>query len=73
MEIKKRLLSVEELSVVLNIAKKTIYNSTSPNSEKPFPIKPLRINGAIRFCVDDVEDYISGLKSCLPPVREVKS
>jgi len=73
MEIKKRLLSVKELSIILNISPKSVYNGTSKNSEKPFPITPLRIAGSIRFCIDDVEAYISSLKSCLPSERKVSS
>ena len=45
----KRLLTVPETAEYMGIAKKTLYDRTGPASKKPFPIKPKRIGGSVRF------------------------
>ena len=58
---KTRLLSVEELSQLLGISPRTIYNGVHRRAKKPFPIKPKRIGRSIKFDVRDVERFIESL------------
>ena len=58
---KKRLLSVKELSELLGISPRTIYNGVHRRAKKPFPIKPKRIGRSIKFDVRDVDRFIESL------------
>jgi predicted DNA-binding transcriptional regulator AlpA len=56
-----RLVTVRELSKMLGISPRTIYNGTHRRAKKKFPIKPKRIGKLIRFDVRDIEAYINSL------------
>jgi excisionase family DNA binding protein len=57
----RRLLSVKELSEMLGISPRTIYNRTHRSAKKPFPIKFKRFGKLIKFDVKDVEEYLRSL------------
>jgi excisionase family DNA binding protein len=57
----KRLLTVQEAAAYLGIAAGHLYNSISANAKKPFPVKPKRIGGAVRFDIRDLDRYIDAL------------
>ena len=60
-DISKRLLSVEETAKYLGLARQTLYNRTSRKSKKPFPVKPKRIGGTVKFDRQELEAYIASL------------
>jgi hypothetical protein len=43
---------------MLGLAVGTIRNRVAPNSKKPFPIPVIRVGGAIRFDVKDIENFL---------------
>ena len=54
----KDLWTIEETAQYLGISKRTIYNRVRPGTtEKPFPIKPIRIGRLIRFKRTEVKGY----------------
>lgn len=57
----KRLLSVPETAKYLNISERTIYNGTGKNAKKPFPVRPKRIGGSIRFDRYELDRWLEGL------------
>ena len=57
----KRLLTVEEAARYLGISPRTIYNKISAKSKTPFPVKPKRINGSVRFDIQELDRYIESL------------
>jgi len=57
----KRLLTVQEAAAYLGIAAGHLYNLISPNAKKPFPVRPKRIGGAVRFDIRDLEKYVDSL------------
>jgi excisionase family DNA binding protein len=59
--IHRRLLTVEETANYLNLAPRTIYNGIGRKAKKPFPIRPKRIGGAVRFDLQDLDNYINQL------------
>ena len=58
----RKLLTIREVSEILNLKPGTIYNRTGPNAKRKFPVKPLRVGNSIRFDSDDIERYIQSLK-----------
>ena len=58
---RKRLLTVPEAAKYLSISPQHIYNGISRNALKPFPIKPKRIGGSVRFDIRDLEAYVDNL------------
>ena len=58
MELKKRLLSIEETAEILGISPRTIYNGVAPKAKRPFPIKPKRVGRLVKFRIEDVEAFI---------------
>jgi predicted DNA-binding transcriptional regulator AlpA len=58
MELKKRLLSIEETAAILGISPRTIYNGVAPRAKRPFPIKPKRVGRLVKFRIEDIEAYI---------------
>jgi predicted DNA-binding transcriptional regulator AlpA len=52
-----RLLKIKEVAEILSIAPQTIRNNITAKKNL-FPIKPVRIGGAIRFSLKAVEDFI---------------
>ena len=57
----KRLLTVRETAEYLGIATGHLYNLISANAKKPFPVKPKRIGGAVRFDIKALDKYIEAL------------
>jgi predicted DNA-binding transcriptional regulator AlpA len=57
----KRLLSIKELSHLLGISPKTIYNRVGRKSKRPFPVKPKRVGRLVKFDRQDVDRYIATL------------
>ena len=58
MELKKRLLSIEETAEILGISPRTIYNGVAPKAKRPFLIKPKRVGRLVKFRIEDIEAYI---------------
>ena len=61
-EFPKRLLSVLETASLMGVSARTIYNQTSRKSKKKFPIRPVRINGSIKFDIQDIDEFITRQK-----------
>jgi excisionase family DNA binding protein len=59
--IQHRLLTVEQTARYLNLAARTIYNGIHRNAKKPFPVRPKRIGGAVRFDIKELDEYINNL------------
>jgi excisionase family DNA binding protein len=59
--IQKRLLSVEEAAVYLNISPRTLYNRVAPRSKNPINIRIRRIGKLVRIDKKDLDDYINSL------------
>jgi len=58
--IPKRLLNVAETASYLGISPRTIYNGISRKAKKgEFPIKPKRIGRAVRFDINDLDEFIN--------------
>jgi len=55
----KRLLTVSETAEYLNISEQHIYNSISRKAQNPFPVKPKRIGKAVRFDIQDLENFLA--------------
>jgi len=54
-----QLMTIKETASLLGISPKTIYNRLSATKgQKPFPIKPKRDGGSVRFVRKDVIAYI---------------
>jgi predicted DNA-binding transcriptional regulator AlpA len=62
-ESERKLLTVREVSEILNLKPRTIYNCTGLKAKRKFPVKPLRIGKSIRFDMNDIDKYIESLKS----------
>ena len=61
--VSKRLLSVKEAAFLLGISSRSIYNGTSSRAKKPFPIRPIRVGGSIRFDIRDIDAYLEQQKA----------
>jgi predicted DNA-binding transcriptional regulator AlpA len=61
LDISKRLLSVEETAEYLGMGRQTLYNRTSRKSKNPFPVKPKRMGGSVKFDRQELEAYIASL------------
>jgi len=59
--VEKRLYSVKETAVILNISPRSIYNAIHRKASKPFPIKPKRIGRLVKFDINDIEAYLDRL------------
>jgi excisionase family DNA binding protein len=59
--IRSRLLTVEQTARYLNLAPRTIYNGIHHKTKKPFPVRPKRIGGAVRFDLRELDEYINQL------------
>jgi len=57
------LLSVAETARYLGISPRTIYNGIGRKAERPFPVKPVRVGGAIRFDLLDLENFVDARKA----------
>jgi|OpeIllAssembly_1097287.scaffolds.fasta_scaffold196725_2 predicted DNA-binding transcriptional regulator AlpA len=58
LKFERRLFTIAETAVMLGLAVGTIRNRVAPNSKKPFPIPVIRVGGAIRFDVKDIENFL---------------
>jgi len=58
----EELITIFELSVILKISPRTIYNRIRPGSTNKFPIRARRVGGRlIRFLREDVDKYLQSL------------
>ena len=58
LKFERRLFTIAETAVMLGLSAGTIRNRVAPNATKPFPIPVIRIGGAIRFDVKDIERFL---------------
>jgi len=61
MQIKPRLLSIEETAAYLSISPKTIRNRLGPKAPDPFPVNPKRVGKRVLFDIKDLDKYIDTL------------
>lgn len=59
----KRLIKVDELATMFGLSAKSLRNKLAKNAARPFPIRPIRVGGAIRFDMKDVEAFLELQKS----------
>ena len=57
----KQFLRVKEAAEWLNIPVKSLYNAIAPGAKHPFPVKPKRIGGRVRFDIRDLEEWRESL------------
>ncbi len=57
-----RLLTVAQTAKVLGISPITIYAGICRRAHKRFPIRPIKVGGAIRFDMQDIDAYIAKQK-----------
>jgi len=57
--VNKRLLNIKELSEYIGKKPQTIRNEISKGI---FPIPRIKLRGALRFDIKDVDDFIDGIK-----------
>ena len=55
----KRLLSIKETARILGMSERTLYNKVSPKSKNPFPIRPKRFCGYVKFDRHELEKFIN--------------
>ncbi len=60
-KIEKRMLTVPEAAAYMGISKRTLYDRTGPKSKKPFPVRPKRIGGAVRFDKGELDRWLDSL------------
>lgn len=60
-QVKPRLLPIEEAARYLGISAKTIRNRLGPRAPFPFPVKPKRIGKRVLFDVRDLDRYVDTL------------
>ncbi|MEI6611119.1 MAG: hypothetical protein WCO53_15460 [Deltaproteobacteria bacterium] len=60
-DIKPRMLSVEQTAQYVGLAAKTIRNRIGPKAVNPFPVKPKHIGGRVLFDVKDLDAFIDAL------------
>ena len=58
LKFERRLFTIKETAVMLGMSAGTIRNRVAPNSKKPFPIPVIRVGGAIRFDIKDIERFL---------------
>ena len=51
-------LTVKQTAEMLGIHPHTIYNGIAEKTDRPFPIKPIRIGRAIRFPMERIREYM---------------
>lgn len=59
----RRLLSVEEVAIYLNLSAKSIRNGLGPRSKKPFPVPVKRIGKRVLFDIHDLDRFVDELPS----------
>jgi predicted DNA-binding transcriptional regulator AlpA len=57
----RSMLPVEEAASYLGISPKTIRNGLSRKAVKPFPVRPVRVDGRVLFRRSDLDSYIASL------------
>jgi len=60
-EIKPRMLSVDQTAQYVGLAAKTIRNRIGPKTVNPFPVKPKHIGGRVLFDVKDLDAFLDKL------------
>jgi len=60
-DIKPRLLSVEQTAKYLSLAPKTLRNRLGPKAPSPFPVRPKKIGGRVLFDIKDLNAFIDQL------------
>jgi len=60
-DIKPRLLSVDQTAKYLSIAPKTLRNRLGPKAPDPFPVKPKRIGKRVLFDRKDLDKFVDAL------------
>lgn len=61
MDLKPRLLSINDTAKYLGISAKTIRNRLGPKAPKPFPIKHKRWGKRVLFDKKDLDKYVDSL------------
>jgi hypothetical protein len=61
MQIRPRLLKIDDAARYLGIAPKTIRNRLGPRASNPFPVKPKRIGKRVLFDVRALDAFVDGL------------
>lgn len=61
MQLKPRLLNVNDTAKYLGIAAKTLRNRLGPKAQNPFPVKPKRIGKRVLFELKELEAFVNGL------------
>jgi predicted DNA-binding transcriptional regulator AlpA len=56
-----RLWNIAEVSLFLGKSERTIYNTSRPGAEKPFPVKPKRVGRLLRWDRREIEAYVDQL------------
>lgn len=54
----KRLYSVKEVAFMLGLSAASLRNKIAPKALRPFPIRPIRVGGSVRFDIQDIEAYL---------------
>lgn len=54
----QRYISVKQTAEYLGISERTIYDQIAPKARKPFPVKPRRIGGSVRFDIIEIDKYM---------------
>jgi predicted DNA-binding transcriptional regulator AlpA len=58
LKFERRLFTIKETAVMLGMSAGTIRNRVAPNAVKSFPIPVIRVGGAIRFDIKDIERFL---------------
>jgi predicted DNA-binding transcriptional regulator AlpA len=61
MQVRPRLLNVDETAKYLGIAPKTLRNRLGPRAEYPFPVKPKRIGKKVLFDLKALDEFIDSM------------
>ena len=57
----RRLLSVEEAALFLNLSARTIYNRIGRRSKNPFPFRVKRLGRLRKFDIQDLQGFVDSL------------
>ena len=61
MQVRPRLLNVDETAKYLGIATKTLRNRLGPRANNPFPVKPKRIGNKVLFDMKALDAFVDSL------------
>lgn len=59
----KRLYTVNEVADMFGLSARSLRNKIAPKASHPFPIRPIRVGGAVRFDIKDIEAYLQAQKN----------